>query len=62
MLEKDFLLGKVGIYLVDDLSGEEAEFKQSLLALLGTDTYENGDEQRKKQKHRQGHRLRPAAP
>src|SRR5215469_6730364 len=31
LLEKDFLLGKVGIYPVDDLPGEEAEFKESLV-------------------------------
>src|SRR6516164_11092698 len=62
LLEKGFLLGKVGIYLADDLPGEEPEFKQSLVALPGADAYENGDEQRKKQKHRQRHRLGSAAP
>ena len=43
LFEEDFLLCEPGIYLIDDLLGEEAEFEQRLVMLPGSDADENSD-------------------
>src|ERR1700746_3257239 len=44
LFEEDFLLCEPGMYLIDDLLGDEAEFEQRLVMLPGSHTDENSDE------------------